>query len=350
MIGNVPFLTDTDQRMKSRPTIIDVARLAGVSKTTVARVVNGELENVSEKTLQKVQQAIQELGYIRNTVASSLRTERTNIVMLMIPDITNPFWPEVARGIQDLMGREGYSVVFANNDWNGEQEVNYLGMARRNRLDGLLINPIRVTQEAILAAQIPAVIMGLREGYPEIDMVGSDSYGATQKALEYLTRLGHQRIGLLLGQSVYSSVAYRFSSYADFFEHSGIAVDEALVVPVSFDNSGGVNGMRQLLELDKPPTAVLASNDLIAIGALHVAAEMGYRIPEDISIMGIDDIYAASVTIPPLTTVRKQKYELGCQAARLLLDRIQSKGPPEPQKVKIPCQLVVRGSTGRAVG
>jgi len=336
--------------MRARPTIIDVAHLAGVSKTTVSRVVNGELDKVSEDTLGKVQRAIDSLGYIQNTIASSLRTDRTNIVMLMIPDITNPFWPEVARGIQDLMGREGYSVVFANNDWIGEHEVEYLYTARRNRLDGLLINPIRVTQEQILASQIPTVIMGLRDGYPDIDMVGSDSYSAAQKALEYLTRLGHQRIGLLLGQSVYSSTHSRLGSYYDFLERSGIPLDERLVVSVTFDNAGGVNGMRRLLELEPHPTAVLASNDLIAIGALHVAAEMGYRIPEDISIMGIDDIYAASVTIPPLTTVRKQKYELGCQAARLLLDRIQSKGPPEPQKVKIPCQLVVRGSTGRAVG
>ena len=334
--------------MRSRPTIIDVAQLAGVSKTTVSRVVNGEVNKVSEETLGKVQRAIDALGYIQNTIASSLRTDRTNMVMLMIPDITNPFWPEVARGIQDLMGREGYSVVFANNDWNSEHEVEYLNSARRNRLDGILINPIRVTEAEILASHIPTVIMGLREGYPNIDMVGSDSYSATQKALEYLTRLGHQRIGFLLGQSVHSSMRSRLGSYNDFFERNGISPDERLVVPVTFDNSGGVNGMKKLLELEPPPSSVLASNDLIAIGALHVAAQMGYRVPEDISIMGIDDIYAASLTIPPLTTVRKQKYETGSQAARLLLERMQGKGLTETQRVKIPCQLVVRGSTRRA--
>ncbi len=333
--------------MNPRPTIIDVAQLAGVSKTTVSRVVNGQVDKVSEETLGKVQQAIADLGYIQNTIASSLRTERTNIVMLMIPDITNPFWPEVARGIQDRMGEEGYSVVFANSDWNGKYEADYLDKARRNRLDGLLINPIQVTEREILASQIPTVIMGLRDEYPRIDMVGSDSYGATQKALEYLTRLGHQRIGLLLGQSMHSSMRSRLNSYNEFFERNGIALNENWVAPVSFDNAGGMNGMKQLLELDPCPTAVLASNDLIAIGALHVAAEMGYRIPEDISIMGIDDIYAASVTIPPLTTIRKQKYEMGRQAASLLLERMQGGGPEGPRVVKIPCQLIVRGSTGR---
>lgn len=334
--------------MKPKPTIIDVAKLAGVSKTTVSRVVNGQVDQVAPETLSKVHQAITILGYIPNTIASSLRTERTNIVMLIIPDITNPFWPEVARGIQDLMGREGYSVVFANNDWNGKHEVDYLDKARRNRLDGILINPIQVTEREILASGIPTVIMGLRAEYPKIDMVGSDSYNATQKALEYLTRLGHQRIGLLLGQSMHSSMHSRLSSYYEFFERSGIAPNEQWVVPVSFDSSGGMVGMKQLLELDQHPTAVLASNDLIAIGALHIAAQLGYRIPEDISVMGIDDIYAASATIPPLTTIRKQKYEMGYQAAKLLLERMQGKGMEEPRVVKIPCELIVRGSTGRA--
>lgn len=334
--------------MPSRPTIIDVAQLAGVSKTTVSRVVNGEVDKVSPGTLEKVQRAISALGYVQNTIASSLRTTHTNIVMLIIPDITNPFWPEVARGIQDRMGVEGYSVVFANNDWKGEQEVEYLYTARRNRLDGLLINPIRVTEEQILAAQIPTVIMGVRDGYPHIDSVGSDSHSAAQKALEYLTRLGHRRVGLLQGQSVHSTMRSRLNSYSDFLERSGIQLDEQLVVPVTFDNQGGVDGMKRLLELETPPTAVLASNDLIAIGALHVAAEMGYRVPEEISIMGIDDIYAASLTIPPLSTVRKQKYETGQQAAAMLLERMHGEGPQQARQVKIPCQLVVRGSTGRA--
>ncbi len=334
--------------MNPKPTIIDVAQLAGVSKTTVARVVSGQVDKVSPETLDKVEQAIATLGYIPNTIASSLRTERTNIVMLMIPDITNPFWPEVARGIQDRMGREGYSVVFANNDWSGQHEVDYLDKARRNRLDGLLINPIQVTEKEILASQIPTVIMGLRDEYPRIDMVGSDSYGATQKALEYLTRLGHQRIGLLLGQSTHRSMRSRLSSYTEFFQRSGIALNENWVVPVSFDNAGGMDGMKRLLELELRPTAVLASNDLIAIGALHVAAQMGYRIPDDISIMGMDDIYAASVTIPPLTTIRKQKYDIGDQAASLLLDRMQGQAPEAPRVVRIPCELIVRGSTGWA--
>jgi len=333
--------------MNPRQTIIDVAQLAGVSKTTVSRVVNGEVDKVSQETVDKVRQAIASLGYIQNTIASSLRTERTNIVMLMIPDITNPFWPEVARGIQDLMGREGYSVVFANNDWSGEHEVDYLEKARRNRFDGLLINPIQVTEKEILVTQIPTVIMGLRDEYPRIDMVGSDSYGATQKALEYLTRLGHQRIGLLLGQSMHSPMRSRLNSYYEFFQRSGISLNEQWIVPVSFDNSGGMNGMKRLLELDPCPMAVLASNDLIAIGALHVAAQMGYRIPENISIIGMDDIYAASVTIPPLTTIRKQKYEMGYQAARLLLERMQEKSLEQPRIVKIPCELIVRGSAGR---
>lgn len=334
--------------MKNRPTIIDVAHLAGVSKTTVSRVVNGETDKVSPDTVQKVQAAIHSLGYEQNSIASSLRTDRTNLVMLMIPDITNPFWPEVARGIQDRMGNEGYSVVFGNNDWSGQREVEFLRTARRNRFDGLLINPIFVSEAEILASHIPTVIIGIREGYPNIDMVGSDSYRGVQKALDYLARLGHRRIGMLLGESVNSSMRSRLQSFHEFLERSGLPVDDNLVVPVTFDNAGGMQGMKRLLELDEIPTAVLASNDLVAIGALHVANDLGYRVPEDISIMGMDDIYAASLTIPPLTTMKKQKYELGKQAAGLLLKRLHSLDGGPPQKISLPCQLVVRGSTGPA--
>jgi len=331
--------------MKTRPTIIDVAECAGVSKTTVSRVVNGELDKVTEETVQKVQAAIRKLGYVQNTIASSLRTDRTNIVMLMIPDITNPFWPDVARGIQDVMGRQGYSVVFGNSDWSGEREVDFLRTARRNRIGGILINPIKVTEAELLESQIPAVVIGNREGYPNLDMVGSDSYTATQKALEYLFRLGHRRIGLLLGQSVVSSTQLRLDSFHHFFEKSGMPLDPELVLQVPFDHAGGMNGMRQLLDLSTPPTAVLGANDLIAIGAMHAAVEMGYRVPDNISIMGIDDIYVSSLMIPALTTMRKQKYELGQQSARLLLERMNGVAVAEARKIRLACQLVVRGST-----
>lgn len=332
--------------MVSRPTIIDVAKLAGVSKTTVSRVVNGDTKKVSETTIKKVQDAILALGYQHNSVASSLRTDKTNTVLLMIPDITNPFWPEVARGIQDVMDDAGYSVIFANNDWNRTRELNYLQLALRTRVDGILINPIHLSQSDLLNTGIPSVVLGVRSGYDDLDMVGSDSYDATRKALSYLIRLGHHRIALLLGRSETRTNSSRLEGYRESMQQAGLTVDEKLIIPVSFDKYGGQVGMRALLGLSDLPTAVLASNDLIALGALQVCSEMGYHVPEHISIMGIDDIYAASLTIPQLTTMRKQKYEIGQTAARRLLERIKG-ADDSPKRITLACQLEVRGSTGK---
>ena len=176
--------------MKRRPTIIDVAKHAGVSKSTVSRAISGDGSGVREGTRRRVQQAINELGYEHNAVASSLRTDRTNIIMLAIPDIANPFWPDVARGVQDVMDREGYAVVFANSDWNGDRERDFLQMARRNRFDGILINPVQVSNEELLDVGIPTVVLSSSQQYPNFDTVGSDSYGGTRLALEHLVSPG----------------------------------------------------------------------------------------------------------------------------------------------------------------
>jgi DNA-binding LacI/PurR family transcriptional regulator len=344
-MGTFSFKT-RKKALKQHPTIIDVARLAGVSKSTVSRVVNREWDKVTDATRVKVEAAIRELDYEHNSIASSLRTDHTNSVMLIIPDILNPFWPEVARGSQDFLEEQHYSTVFANSDWLEHREMDYLRMARRNRLDGFLINPIHVSEAELLALQIPVVIMGIREGYPNLDMVGSDSQVATQKALEYLIRLGHQRIGLLLGQSLRGLQLQRIEIVREVLSGHGLSLDENLIVQTPYDRQGGIRGMSQLLELSNLPTAVLASNDVIAIGAMQVAVERGYRVPADISIMGIDDIPSASMTFPPLTTIRKEKYEIGRVAARLLLDRMQDKPLGGPQKICVPSQLIVRGSTG----
>ena len=330
----------------SRPTIIDVAHNAGVSKSTVSRVIRGEEGTVSDEARHKVMQAVQALGYEHNAVASSMRTAQTFTVILAIPDITNPFWPEVARGLQDVMDREGYAVVFANSDWDGQREREFLRMARRNRFDGIVINPITVTNAELLATHIPTVLVGAQAKFPDFDSVGSDSYTATKDALAYLSGLGHLRIGLLLGQHAGAPSPARLKGYQDYLSQAGLPYDPQLVVVVPFEHQGGYDGMQRLLDLPQPPTAVLAGNDIIAIGALHTALAHQLRVPEDLSIMGIDDIYSAATMIPPLTTMLKQKYEIGARAASCLLERIRDQYTGQPRRCLLPCQLVVRASTG----
>jgi DNA-binding LacI/PurR family transcriptional regulator len=322
-----------------------VARVAGVSKTTVSRVISGDDSLVREGTRQKVQDAVRQLGYERNAVAGSLRTNRTHTIAMVIPDIANPFWPEVARGVQDTLEAQEYAVVLANSDWDVRREREFLAMARRNRFDGIIINPACITNAELVASGIPAVILGLDAEYPDFDVVGNDSYGGTGLAIEHLVGLGHRRIGLISGLSRGSSRPSRLAGYADFLRQHGMPVEDALIIKCPYGQEFGRQSMEQLLSLTDPPTAVLAANDILAIGALQAVYDTGLRVPQDVSIVGMDDIYAISVTTPPLTTVAKQKYEVGWQAATFLLARIRDEGPETPRRHAFPCRLIARGST-----
>lgn len=331
--------------MARRPTIIDVARLAKVSKATVARVVNGQHDIVSDKTRERVEQAIEQLGYERNAVASSLRTDQTFVIALSIPDISNPFWPEVTRGVQDTLEEENYAVVTLNTDWKIERERSYLKMIQRNRFDGLIINPNRVSPGELADLKIPVVILGGVGVYSDYDSVGSATEAGVQEAFKHLYELGHRRIGLIMGQSMRSKTSTRRDSYLKFLVMNHIPLDETLIIESEFSREAGYEVMQQFLALPDPPSAIVAANDILAIGALKAAQEMNYRVPEDISIIGIDDIYAAATTSPTLTTVAKLKYELGVRAARFLLERLKGNAPQQARHTQLPCTLIVRDST-----
>ena len=331
--------------MTRRPTIIDVAQLAGVSKATVARVVNGNEAIVREATRQRVLEAIDQLGYVRNAVAGGLRSDRTMMIALCIPDITNPFWPEVARGVQDTIEQEAYTVVTVNSDWQAEREENYLRMVRQNRFDGLIINPTKVTSTELLALKIPVVIIGSGTNYPEFDSVGSDSETGMVEALNHLFEQGHRRIALIKGLSARKKSATREQVFVSFHAQNHLPLDKNLIIDSEFSRQGGYKAMRQLLQMDNPPTAVFAANDILAIGALKAAHHQQVRVPDEIAIVGMDDIDATEMTSPPITTVKKPKYEIGAQAARLLLDHLSNEQPNKPRQILLQCELAIRGST-----
>lgn len=330
--------------MPKHPTIVDVARLAGVSTATVGRVVNGQDDIVREKTRQRVLDAIGQLGYERNSVAGSLRTDRTCMIALSIPDITNPFWPEVARGVQDTLEAHDYTVVTVNSDWDAGREQRYLKMVRRNRFDGLIINPTDANLTDFHSMGIPVVILGGEEGYPNYDSVGSATTQAVQEALEHLYGLGHRRIGLIAGRSRRRRSTNRYHPYVTFLAKKQLRLDESLIVHSEFSLQAGASAMRELLSLREPPTAVFAANDIIAIGAMQTAQAMGWRLPEQISIIGMDNIYAAATTSPPLTTIAKPKYEIGVRAADMLLARLGGDDSPA-RHIQLACTLIERGST-----
>jgi LacI family transcriptional regulator len=327
-----------------RPTIIHVARVAGVSKSTVSRVLQGSDASVKEETRQVVSQAIRKLGYEHNAIASSMRTARTFMTMLVVPDIANPFWSEEARGMQDELGQAGYSTVVGNGDWDPEREAQFLKTARRNRFDGIAINPTSIHSRDLLATGIPTVILGIRNDFPKIDMVGSDSYQGTLDALDYLYRMKHRRIGFIYGRYSTDPGRGRYEAYKKFLKQAGLAFDASLIVEVPFEREAGARAIQTLLNLRRPPTAVFASNDLLAISAMQTAMQAGVNIPNDLSIIGMDDIYPAAMTMPQLTTMAKQKYEIGRQAATFLLERMDGRAPRQGRRCVFPCTLIKRGS------
>jgi LacI family transcriptional regulator len=331
--------------MKKRPTLQDVARLAGVSKATAARVVNGNHDIVREETRDIVMAAVNKLGYERHAVAGSLRSERTNVIALSIPDITNPFWPEVARGVQDCIEEAGYTVVLMNNDWNVSREQKHLKLMGQKQVDGLIINPTGTVNADLVRLHIPVVLLASGADYPDHDTVSSDSEQAGRLAMEHLLELGHKRIALLAGPLRRRKSHTRRDAFVQMCREFGLTVDPALIVETPFTQEGGYTAMRELLNLAEPPTAVFAGNDIIALGAMRAAQSMGLQVPDSVSIIGMDDIYAAATAFPPLTTIAKPKYEIGFVAAGLLLERIEQGDDLPPRQRLLPCTLVQRNST-----
>ncbi len=331
-----------------KTTIIEVARAAGVSKSTVSRVLVGSTQ-VKPETKVLVLQVIDQLGYERNELASGLRTDRTRMVMLVTPDIMNPFWPEVARGLQDTLERQEYSVVLANSDWTAAREQRFLSTARRSRFDAIAINPAGVTERSLVAHGTPVVILGLCDDFANLDMVGSDSYAGTLLAFTHLYELGHRRIGFIRGKHRSGRGQARQRAYNDFLQLYDLPVDPTLSVEAPFDLASGQRAAQILLQRPARPSAIFAANDVLAMGAMQLAQQLGLTIPTDLSVVGMDDIYAAVTTLPSLTTVAKSKYEIGVGAGRFLLDRLNSDTFIPPRRLVVPCHLVVRGSTGPPV-
>jgi LacI family transcriptional regulator len=232
-----------------------------------------------------------------------------------------------------------------NNDWNTALEHEHLRRMRQKQFDGLIINPTGTVNADLLELSTPVVLLASGESYPDFDTVSSDSAQAGRLAIEHLISLGHTRIGLIAGPSRRSKSHTHHDTYVGEHTAHGLHVDHSLIITTTFTQGGGYAAMQQMLELPERPTAVFAVNDIIALGALQAAHAAGLRVPEEISIIGMDDIFAAATTFPPLTTIAKPKYEIGATAARYLLERIDGTAPDVARHQLLPSVLEARRST-----
>lgn len=329
-------------------TIADVAARAGVSGSTVSHTLNGT-RFVAPALRERVLTAVSELGYRHNALARSLRTGKSELLALVIPDLTNPYYPEVARGVQDAADNHSYAVVIYSSDRRLEREQRFLLKADERQFDGVVFDPADASPQilATLAQlHLPLVLVGSRIDSPEYDRVLVGARGAYEP-VRHLLAAGHRRIGLIGGPPSLNGRPAKATGYSAALADAGIASEPALMVEADYTRAGGAAAMRRLLEqassMTDRLTAVFAANDLMAIGALDILHGAGIRVPEDIAVVGYDDIAQAAFTGPPLTTVAVPKYEIGQRAVEMLLERIQDPSLP-PRRVELPHRLIVRAS------
>jgi LacI family transcriptional regulator len=327
-------------------TMRHVAECAGVSVTTVSHVIN-HTRPVSEELREKVLAAMDELGYQPNRLARSLRRGETHTIGMIVPDNVNPFFAEIARGIEDAGSGEGYSVILCNSDGNLEKELFYHNVLTAKQVDGILFVAVGASTEVIRSLQkrrMPLVVIDRDVPDVAVDSVLIDNAEGGRQATRHLLDLGHRRIGCITGPSDLTPSAARVTGYRQALHEAGIAADEALVVRGDFMYESGHRAAHRLLAMDDPPTALFACNDLMAIGAISAAVSAGWQVPADLSVVGFDDVRLASFANPPLTTIAQPKYEIGVLAVTMLLERMQDYDMP-PRRRQLDTHLVVRRST-----
>ena len=329
-------------------TIADVARRAGVSKVTVSRVIN-DAGNVHPATRDRVERAIQELHYLPSVAARSLRNKRTNALALIVPDITNPFWTTIARGVEDAAHEWGYSVLLCNTDENPEKQRHYIDVVIRQRVDGVIIAPYSSDAQHLKRLRersIPTVAIDRRIDGWEVDTVTGDSFSGAYALVRHLIDLGHRRIAVISGPQTASSAQDRVLGYLYALEKAGIKPDERLILRGEFRSTDGEALTYELLDQGLQFTAIFAGNNAIAMGVLTALGNRGLHIPKDISLVCFDDIPYLSHILPFLTAAVQPAYEMGLQAAQLLLGRLGGTAQDTPARIVLPTSLVVRYSCG----
>jgi LacI family transcriptional regulator len=332
-------------------TLRDVAARAGVSVNTVSRALNNS-GYVSRSARDRVTAAAEELQYVPNAVASSLRSQRTQSLALLLTDITNPFWTTVARGVEDTAIAAGYGVMLCNTDEDPAKEARYLDLLTRRRIDGLVVGPTSESTEllqSLLRRGVPFVIVDRWVEGVAADSVRGDSHGGAYAATRHLLQTGFRRIALIGGPATVSTADEREAGYRAALAGAGVPVDPALICRGSYRQTGGYDATRALLAAAHPPDAIFAGNSLIALGALEAVRSLGRRVPEDVALISFDDFPYAAVALPFLTAVVQPAAEIGRQAARMLLERLADPAAP-PRALILPTELVVRRSCGCGAG
>ena len=327
--------------------INDVAKRAGVSTMTVSRVINNS-GYISQKTRERVEKAIAELGYVPNALARSLRFKQTKTIALVLTDITNPFFTTIARGVEDTASEQGFSVIFCNTDESADEEAKYLNILLQKQVDGVLLVPALCSAEPVKFLQshnMPVVVVDRRVPDVRVDIIRCDSEQGACQLTQFLLSLGHRRIAMLSGPQSVSTAVDRAAGYRRAMAEAGFECRPELVFYGAYKQESGYQMTQQALALRPRPTAVLAANNFIAFGAYRALREASLRVPEDMTLVTFDDLPTPLVMEPFLTVAAQPAYEMGQKATQLLLARLTDDEPAEPQEIVLPIELIVRSSS-----
>lgn len=336
---------------RKRVTIHDVVRESGVSLSTVSNALAGK-DIVREDTRRIVQEAAARLGYRASAIAQALRTRRTNTVGVLLADVANPSYPDFVRGIEDVAIREHCTLLLCNNDGDEARQITQMRSLIDRQVDGMVLISQHCDSPAVrelLDSGVPFVLVQRHSTQFQDTYVGGDNTASLVAVAEYLAGLGHRRVGYIRGPAMSSAVAERFAAFRGAASRLGLDMDPSLVIAGDYGTNAGHQAANALLNLQRPPTAIIASNDMSALGVLDVAAERGIDVPGQLSVIGYDDIALARLARIDLTTIHLPRREIGVAAASLLMEQIKS-GPSRPavRSILFPTRLVIRSTTGPA--
>lgn len=327
------------------PTIKDVAKLAKTSKSTVSRYLNGY--KVRKETEEALKKAIKKLNYYPNVNARRLVKDNTQVVGIVVDDIANNFYSGIFKGIEDMLNANGYQCVYYSRTSHYQGEFGFLDLARERQVDALIIiSFLKRSQEfmeKVMELTIPVALIGDSNENEQVFSMDVNNEFGIREIVKYLHRIGHQKIAYITGPREFSATYWREKGYKESLKDLGLDYDPAWIVPSDWTEAGGYSAMMKLLKIDGI-TAVIGSNDEVAIGALLSAREMGYRVPMDFSIVGFDDIAVARWVYPPLTTVKQPLYEIGEKVAEELVNQLKHGKEPTKKRILTEPRLIVRQS------
>ncbi|MBS7706565.1 LacI family DNA-binding transcriptional regulator [Chelatococcus asaccharovorans] len=329
------------------PTLATVAKLAGVSTATVSRALQRP-DKVQPETRRRIMEAVAATGFVPNSQARNLRSRASRTVILLVRDISNPFYLEIYKGVEEAAVEAGYSVLMGDARDDDQRIQHYVDTVRARHADGLILMIGRFP-EALKAEipRLPPIVIAL-ETFPDIALptVRIDNIAASREAVNHLIGLGHRRIAHITGPMPERLALDRLAGYRAALAEHGIGEDEALVLNGDFSLAAGRRAVRRLFETDTAFTAIFAASDQMAVGAISELRARGHHVPADISVVGFDDIVLADAFEPPLTTVHQPRFAIGRQAMAQMIAMLSNKAPATTPDILMETRLIIRGSTG----